>query len=411
MDHRRFFPKAMCLLIGSSVLALSSCSDSSGPSDDGGDPPANGAPVAAFTHSPGTGTRDTLFVFDATPSTDPDDALEDLEVRWDLDGDGMYDTDWSADKDTTYLFPAAGTYVVVLEVRDPGGLSSTAEETLRVDYTWTAVVSGTFNDLYGVWGTSSSDVFAAGSAGTILHHNGTLWETMSSGTFNGMYEVWGVSSAKAWVAGFQGVARYYNGSAWINTIMSTTESFHGLWASSGGTAYAVGTNAKIMYTTGTMWYGMTPPAGIPAATLYAVWGTSDDDIWAVGSDAGSAVVIHFDGGSWSIQAEDFAPALQRLWGSSSTDIYATASDYTLWHYDGATWSQIDDPAIGYARSVHGTGQDDVYVLSNGRVVRFDGAAWQAMVFPVPRNYNDIWVAPDGTIFLVGSSGAAGLGER
>jgi len=362
-------------------------------------------------YSPGTGTRDTLFFFDASSSSDPDNALEELEFRWDFDGDDVFDTDWSADTDTTHLFPAAGTYVVSLEVRDPDGLSSSMAETLRVDYTWTSMSSATFNDLLGIWGISSSDVFATGSTGTVIHYNGTQWETMTSGTFNEMYDIWGVSSSNVWVGGFQGVSRHYNGSSWTNTITSTTETIRGIWASQTGTAYAVGTNARIMWSTGTMWYNMSAPVEIGTATLYAVWGTSDDDVWAAGDAGGSAVVIRFDGDSWSVHSEDFAPALWRLWGSSATDIYATASDYTLWHYDGAGWSRIEDPAIGYAIGLSGTGPDDVYVLSQGKVVRWDGAAWQAMAFPTSRNYRDIWVAPDGRIFVAGSSGAVGLGER
>jgi hypothetical protein len=33
--------------------------------------------------------------------------------------------------------------------------------------------SGTTNILLGVWGSSSSDVFAVGDKGTILHYDGT----------------------------------------------------------------------------------------------------------------------------------------------------------------------------------------------------------------------------------------------
>jgi len=33
-----------------------------------------------------------------------------------------------------------------------------------------------------VWGTSSSDVFAVGRQGTIIHYNGKAWSTMTSGT-------------------------------------------------------------------------------------------------------------------------------------------------------------------------------------------------------------------------------------
>jgi hypothetical protein len=37
---------------------------------------------------------------------------------------------------------------------------------------WSAMSSGTTNDLSGVWGSSGSDVFAVGGGGTILHYSG-----------------------------------------------------------------------------------------------------------------------------------------------------------------------------------------------------------------------------------------------
>ena len=42
--------------------------------------------------------------------------------------------------------------------------------------------SGTGYGLYGVWGSSGSDVFAVGGAGTIVHYDGMAWSAMDSGT-------------------------------------------------------------------------------------------------------------------------------------------------------------------------------------------------------------------------------------
>jgi hypothetical protein len=39
----------------------------------------------------------------------------------------------------------------------------------------TSDTSGTKYFLYGVWGNSSSDIFAGGFKGTILHYDGKAW--------------------------------------------------------------------------------------------------------------------------------------------------------------------------------------------------------------------------------------------
>jgi hypothetical protein len=41
--------------------------------------------------------------------------------------------------------------------------------------------SGTTDDIYNVWGSSGSDVFAAGDFRSILHYDGSAWSDMSSG--------------------------------------------------------------------------------------------------------------------------------------------------------------------------------------------------------------------------------------
>ena len=43
-----------------------------------------------------------------------------------------------------------------------------------------------------VWGTSSSDVFAVGRQGTIIHYNGKVWATLTSGTTDDLYGIWGI---------------------------------------------------------------------------------------------------------------------------------------------------------------------------------------------------------------------------
>jgi hypothetical protein len=35
---------------------------------------------------------------------------------------------------------------------------------------WSAMSSGTYNDLWDVWGSDYDDIFAVGEAGTILHY-------------------------------------------------------------------------------------------------------------------------------------------------------------------------------------------------------------------------------------------------
>jgi parallel beta-helix repeat protein len=85
----------------------------------------NTAPVATFTASPTSGTPVTAFNFDASGSSDAEDAATALEVRWDWENDGFYDTGWSTTKVATHIFTTLGLYTIRLQVRDTGSLSDT----------------------------------------------------------------------------------------------------------------------------------------------------------------------------------------------------------------------------------------------------------------------------------------------
>jgi peptide/nickel transport system substrate-binding protein len=89
-------------------------------------PPQNIPPTASFTVAPLMGDTTTMFVFDASNCTDPEDPMAALEVRWDWDNDGEFDTSWSTMKAAAHEFPVAGSYTVVLDVRDTDGLNDTA---------------------------------------------------------------------------------------------------------------------------------------------------------------------------------------------------------------------------------------------------------------------------------------------
>lgn len=66
----------------------------------------------------------TTFVFDCSGSFDLEDPLSVMSVRWDFNGDGIWDTNWSTDKVAYHQYSAPGNYTVVLEVRDSQGLTN-----------------------------------------------------------------------------------------------------------------------------------------------------------------------------------------------------------------------------------------------------------------------------------------------
>ena len=114
-------------------------------------PPPNAPPTVDFTWTPSTGDNTTVFAFTATASDDHDLSTT-IQVRWDWQGDGVWDTQWSTTKTASHQYHSAGNKTVIIEAMDTGGLTSTQSHVVRVtapsppppsnappsvDFTWT----------------------------------------------------------------------------------------------------------------------------------------------------------------------------------------------------------------------------------------------------------------------------------
>ena len=85
----------------------------------------NGIPVASFTVSPSSGDTSTVFQVDASGSTDDEDPVSALQVRWDWEDDGTWDTGYSTTKTASHTYITEGTKRIRLEVLDTYGQTDT----------------------------------------------------------------------------------------------------------------------------------------------------------------------------------------------------------------------------------------------------------------------------------------------
>jgi CSLREA domain-containing protein len=102
-----------------SSALLGSTSEFSAPYDIG---TCNNAPTASFTFTPNNPSHCEIVTFDASGSNDPEDPGSSLQVRWDWNNDGTYDTAWDTQKTASHIFNNITIYTVRLQVKDSGGL-------------------------------------------------------------------------------------------------------------------------------------------------------------------------------------------------------------------------------------------------------------------------------------------------
>jgi uncharacterized protein (TIGR02145 family) len=80
-------------------------------------------PIAIASSIPDSGDTDTVFEFDASSSTDNEEDISSLQVRWDWENDGVWDTDYSTKKIATHRYLDMGSYIVKMQVKDNANMT------------------------------------------------------------------------------------------------------------------------------------------------------------------------------------------------------------------------------------------------------------------------------------------------
>ncbi|MCX6223653.1 MAG: hypothetical protein NTV01_02685 [Bacteroidia bacterium] len=92
----------------------------------------NKPPVASFVASSIGGNTRTQIRFDLWGCRDPENSPSELLSRWDWNGDGVWDTDFSYTMEVFHVFSEPGIYPVKVNIMDEGGLTDTARKTISI---------------------------------------------------------------------------------------------------------------------------------------------------------------------------------------------------------------------------------------------------------------------------------------
>lgn len=200
----------------------------------------------------------------------------------------------------------------------------------------------------------------------------------------------------------------------------STGQLHPLWwvhAFDGGPTFLAGGGATILRVTGDTIERTDTPRFF-GNTVYGVWGSRPDDVWAVGGFAGrDPFAWRFDGSVWEAtelpsdmprtEAGE-VPALFKVWGRGPDDVWAVGGLGTVLHFDGTGWRRVESgtreplfTVIGDDDAVYAVGGSTEGVVIRGGLDGFD------TVTPAGAPLlQGITVGPGGDILVAGASGFA-----
>jgi cysteine-rich repeat protein len=268
---------------------------------------------------------------------------------------------------------------------------------------WHALVIGTTADLSDVYAAGGL-VVAVGAAGTIVQDDGTGWAPGRTATTANLRAVWGGATDGFFAAGERGTLLFYDGQVWRPMALgrgvtgSPDQTFNTIKGVDGEAIGVVGTEDLISYE-GAAW----SPAAVPTSeTLYALWGTAGDDVFAVGRNG---AILHHDGLHWTSEASPTSVDLYAVAGTSATDIYVAGDQLTLLHFDGATWTVVrSGPIAGQVGAFHALFVDPSGdVVAGGTLGVFDDAAG-AVVRTSPDDTRALWGTSASDLWAAGATG-------
>ena len=203
---------------------------------------------------------------------------------------------------------------------------------------WSHMSSGTSSDLEGVWGTSPDDVFVVGEGGFISHYDGFRWSHQSSGTLHNLHAVWGSAPDDVWAVGDGGTILHYDGRRWSDAGYSGTNSLRTVWGRSHRDIFVGGVNV-ILHSTGvgTAWDVLST-----FDVVTDIWGGAESwqDVLAVTTTGamqryeGISSILYNSSG-WAELRSFTSGSLYGIWGSSAENVFAVGSDG--YHRCGSGW--------------------------------------------------------------------------
>jgi hypothetical protein len=221
------------------------------------------------------------------------------------------------------------------------------------------------------------------------------------------YGVWGSSPTNVWVVGgfswdwsaVEAEAARYDGDFWSSAALPVSAGIlSGVWGSSDDDVFAVGTGGTIVHYDGTSW---SSQASGTTEELNAVWGTAGDDVFAVGSDG---TILHYNGAVWSAMVSGVKESLTGVYGLGPNAIMAVGSNGTILTYDGAAWGAEVSNTNDYLFACWGSTATNAYAVgTGGTIVQWNGVAWNVMVSGTTEDLRGVW-GVGAEVFAVGSRG-------
>ncbi len=274
-------------------------------------------------------------------------------------------------------------------------------------------VKSNFYSVWGIWDLTrevpEQGVYIVGSGGKVLMYDGVQYLDLNAPTDQTLTSVWGTSTTDVWAVGFDGLVLHYNGQGWEDrspplevffaeeetvptgdAAVAARRNLWGVWANGPvGTTemlYAVGDQGLVLQFTNGQWTGIS--SGVEE-NLNDVWGVNNDQIFIAG-DFGTLL-----SGSSTLSAIEtgISKPLQAVWGRGGGNVFTVGLNGTLLRLSGGNSESIDDAPLQFLRDIWGPRNDgSVYYIVgwDGTLLKMTDGTFEGYNCITKKRLEGIW---------------------
>ena len=284
---------------------------------------------------------------------------------------------------------------------------------------WNSQISGTTQQLNGLWFFDNRIGFAVGNGGVILKttNAGNVWQQKPSGTTQVLNAAWFVDDRTGFAVGNAGVILMTTngGNSWATSTSGTTQNLLAVRGINANTIWASGNNGTLLKTTngGTTWTALSPGAGTnPLRTVNFIdantgWVTGNFGIVRKTTDGGATWATQNAGMPTSVV--DPAVSTYGAWFADGTTGYLVGDAGVVRRTlnGGATWSSLQYGTLGSLNSlsfpdaIHGWAggaSGSMMYTSDG------GQTWAQQKTGSTSAFNGVWMYDSLRGWAVGDNG-------
>ncbi len=281
--------------------------------------------------------------------------------------------------------------------------------------TWTTVYHHAGDPAFSdIWAASPSDIFVSfADYGYVLYFDGIEWTQTSLPDVSDIYSIWGTSATNVYAACREGCYRY-DGMSWSEVSLPATYDgyrWSSVWCGGESDVYLASGSVDmvILHYDGLEWSSMSLPSGVMYDYMHDMWGIPGDFVYAVG-EYGTILHYSYSQGEWSnVSIPGVYTDYTSVSGNAENDFYVSG-DETIHHFKGSQWESF---AVEFVpRDIYALSNDVVFIAGdNGSFGLYDRDDWSRWTPEIIEDFTDVWASFAGNVCVVGDEGGIYILEQ